>query len=190
MEGNNKVQPKPTPAPSGGGVMDVQAPQLKSTAPETPPVPPTASAPGVVPGPVPAPAANSESEDSKKPESGLSPELLAQAEAETKKSDTKPNAPKIPKNRGPIVVIALAIIVALSLAGLAIYAYLQSQESSPTTQPVSDQIGTEDAEPAEVTPATSQEIEDMSKELDDAINATPEDEEIPDGGLSEDTVGL
>lgn len=133
------------------------------------------------------------SEDpSDKPNQGLSAELLAQAENETKKPAKDSHellaAHASRKNRGQLLAIIIAVVIALALSGIAVYAYLQSREE--IDQPSQDANTVQQESESSTQPATSKEVEDTAKELDETINATEESQEIPDSGLSESSVGL
>lgn len=151
--------------------------------------------------PVPEPPAAEQPQptDASAPAKGLSPELLAQAQAES----GKPTEPKLdekqkhddknpllsahaPKKGGRKVVVVVAVVIALALAGLAVYAYTQSNGSSDNSTHDSSQEHSDSS----TQPATAHDVEDAAKELDNTVNATNEAQEIPSDGMTEDAVGL
>lgn len=194
-----------------GNVMDVQVPNstqskpvMQDFAPRSAPESGDQPAPQQSPvedpaGDIPVVNPSTETEPYAAPEQarpGLSAELLAQAEKETKGFDARPghedllaaHAPK--KRKKPVTVIVVAIVLALTLAGVAVYAYLQSQ---PKANDSGAPEATSQSEPAAAEPeqpATPKDVDDITKELDSTINASPEAQEIPESGLNEEAVGL
>jgi uncharacterized protein HemX len=194
---DNQPTPPASPAPVRG-VMDIQArrPQPDSGTPPTQPVitPPVASSqPPAVAEPLPAPTTPTVPEppapETSRP--GLSPDLLAQAQAETAKpADHDPTHPKVPKKRGPTVAIIVAVVVALGLAGVAVYAYQQSQSDKPAHDANHMSQDESSTAPSNTQPATTSDVDAATKDLDSAIGATSEAQEIPESGLSESSLGL
>jgi uncharacterized protein HemX len=184
-----------------GNVMDVQPPTPQpsaSPAPSAPVVSGSSPASTEAPTPeVPAPAPTEPSLADETPEvksGGLSPELLAKAEAEFKGPETKGDGKPVaahPSHKGhkPVLVIVIAVVVALALAGAAVYAYMQSKDTD--TMEHNDQNTTHESSNTDTTqPATAKDVEAAAKELDNTVNATNEAQEIPDSGLNESAVGL
>lgn len=138
-----------------------------------------------------------ESNSPEQPKTGLSPRLIAQAEQETKQQEEARQAllaaRKAHTNRGPIIASAIAILVAVTLAGIAVYAY-KSQGATDTNkvdtsqQPVNRQNSAKTHEAAH--PASSYELDTLTKELDSTISATDESQAIPGDSLNENLVGL
>ena len=214
MEDHKKDETTTAPQPQSlprGNFMDIQAPGPRpsaSSAPVASPSPADTSTvikpkdddPGVTPVAIEAtepvetsvaqtPAEAPEAPDS--PSTGLRPELLAQAQEETNKSEHDKKellaAHASHKSHGPKLVIVIAVVIALALSGIAVYAYLQTQKdtksdkATDTTQHESERT---------VAPATSTDAENAAKEMDETIKATDEAQEIPESGISEQSLGL
>ncbi|HTE22612.1 MAG TPA: hypothetical protein VK674_06250 [Candidatus Limnocylindria bacterium] len=214
----DQAAPGHNPVPTrSGAVMDVQPPRPQSSSAGTPPARPgVASARPTMPGVsvTPAPSAPAPTPDlptdlpdpadlaptpPQEPasQSGLSPELLAQAQAETNPAAGKPSDGKNPllaahashKSKGPKLVIAIAVVIALALAGVAVYAYMQSKKTDPPADHM-DMNHTEEQTNQTTPSATNQEVEAAAKELDSTINTKDEAQELPDSDLSESSLGL
>lgn len=98
--------------------------------------------------------------------------------------ETKPEPPKSHKSRAPKIVIAVAVIIALGLAAAATVAYLQSREE---TEPLQES----DASQQEtVQPATTDDVDETTKSVDEALNETDTAQEFPEEDLSDQTLGL
>jgi hypothetical protein len=198
----------PTPAAGGiGGVMDVKPRETSDVSspvavspversesmpeePATTPPAPELYAPGEVHTETPAePTAGTGSVSSpdgaNRP--GLSADLLAQAKKEVEKKSPDANdllAAHASKKKGsmPKAAIAVAIVVALALSAAAVFAYLKTKEkeSTPTVVNTTNQ-------PAA---ATTNDVDGVTKDVDEAINGTGADQEMPESELSEQTLGL
>lgn len=180
-----------TPTPPRRPVMDIQAPR-PSAAPSQPSVPVTESP---APTPTPAPVEAPQSVEPQKP--GLSPELLAEAQKATGTApDDKSNDPHhkllaahAQKHHAPRLAIALAIIIAIALAGLTVFAYMQTQNKTHTNG--DDGHSQNESTTQQTTPAaTESNVDDASKSVDEAINAGDESKDIPESGLSNQSLGL
>lgn len=204
MENNETPQNTgQSPQPNQDGVMDVQPPnQQINPAPVSTELVPDSTSVSVQPSPStePALAPVESAQPNAATTQGLSPELLAQAQKETAKPDTAKNdsmllaAKRKQKNKSRTIV-AVAVLVFLALAGGAVYAYMSSKDTTGETQK-SNSTQEQEAQQQEVPveqkaqPATTEDIDSVTKDLDEAINATDEEQEIPDGGLSEGSLGL
>lgn len=176
------------PKQSMSGHEPVQAPAV-APEPTTPDIAQTKPFPAEI---VESPA---ESEPSTPSKAGLSPELLAQAEAETKQQEEAKQAllaaRKSHKNRGPIVASILAVVVALSLAGIAVYAYMSQNEADEPKRPTQETRSNDQTNSSGTSqPATAAEVEGLAKELDATISATDESQEIPGDSLDAGLIGL
>jgi len=188
----------PTPSPSGG-VMDVQPPQSAAPAPMPTPVPPAPMPPepagppvGAVP-PTPTPV----SPESQPQSSGLSPDLLAQAQQEVAPPTSTPNASHIPapsaKNsgkKGHKGVILVAVAIALILSGVAVFAYMASQKKDTDHHHMTDAQHTQTEHHQQAQPATATDVENMAKDLDSTASSKDEAEDLPDEGLGNQATGL
>lgn len=124
---------------------------------------------------------------------GLSPELLKQAEQETKKEEEAKQAmlaaQKANKRMGPIIVSVLAVIIALSLAGLATYAYISQSGSNNSVRPTSGAQSNSSTQEVSRS-STSTAVDDATKEIDDLLKSTTTSNEVPETSLSDSAVGL
>lgn len=93
-----------------------------------------------------------------------------------------PIQPVIHKSGAPILAIVTAVLVSIGLAGVTVYAYMQAQKDN---KPAASQTTTEDNSAAE----SSQEIEDTSKDIDKALEAS-EETDFPEGELSDESLDL
>lgn len=185
------VTKEPQPAAPATVQARPQSPAIQELQPvATTPVPevPAADAP------IPDLPQQSEAAPAQELRKGLSPELLAQAESEAQKQEQDKQkllaARAKNKRKGPIIASVIAIIAALSLIGTAVYAYLDSQKKPADTNQAQRDMPSEQAIDAQGAAAASSEIEAVEKELDAAINATDETQEIPQDGLDEESLGL
>lgn len=87
---------------------------------------------------------------------------------------------KLPKDKAPIAIILIAILVGLSLIGLTIYGYLQTQKKATTTT-------TTDTDTTQG--VTTEEIEDTVTSTDAAMEAL-EAAGLNTDDLSDDGLGL
>ncbi len=169
-----------------------QAPIVQD--PQPVPVPTSLPAEAAVVSPASDQLQQAEATPAKKVRAGLSAELLAQAESEAQKQEQDKQkllaARAKNKRKGPIIASVIAIIAALSLIGTAVYAYLDSQKKPADTNQAQRDMPSEQAIDAQGAAAASSEIEAVEKELDAAINATDETQEIPQDGLDEESLGL
>ncbi|CAN5680412.1 hypothetical protein BH23PAT1_BH23PAT1_3270 [soil metagenome] len=170
---------KPT-QPNNGQFMDVQPPKPESREP--------VGAPPVSDTPAPAPATPNPITDDSQP-SAQSPQIEP---ADTKAdgpvepvSDVSPlaisehvSAKKSHKSRLPVIV---AIVVALGLAGLGVFAYMQSQNSD--NLPLAPAAVQEE-------PTAEEELDQAVKEVDQAIEATDGAADFPEEDLSDPTLGF
>lgn len=97
--------------------------------------------------------------------------------------ETKPEL-KPHKSRAPKIVIAVAIIIALGLAAAATVVYLQSREETEPLQE-SDTSWRET-----VQPATTKDVDETTKSVDEALNETDTTQDFPEEDLSDQALGL
>lgn len=155
---------KVTPAP----VDSVEATGSNETAPTAQPVAVTEDS---IPGP-----ASQNSEQQAQPESSSTSEPPSNLPA--------PAAPSGHKAAAPLMAIIAAILVALGLAAVTVYAYMKSQDEAPKSTETS-QTETQDSVPA----ATSADVDQASGEVDEALNAS-EEADFPDSELTDQSLGL
>lgn len=94
-----------------------------------------------------------------------------------------PAAPSGHKASGPLFAIIAAVLVAVGLAAVTVYAYINSTEKDKKGIDNSQQESTK-------TPAvTSQDVDNASNDVDDALNST-EDTDFPDSELTDQSLGL
>lgn len=94
-----------------------------------------------------------------------------------------PTAPAGHKSSGPIAAIVAAIVVALGLAAVTVYAYMKMQNES---KPTSSQL--EDSNKQTETPV-SEDVDNATKDVDEAINATDQSG-FDEAELSDESLGL
>lgn len=99
--------------------------------------------------------------------------------------DDKLPAPAMPtghKAGGPIIAIVSAVVVALGLAAITVFAYLKTQQ---TDNPAPQQ-NTSANEPA---PAPAEQVDQATKDVDEAINAADE-AGLDETELTDESLGL
>lgn len=139
-----------------------------------------------------APAAEEEANSQDSGAETQTPEAQAAgSDADADKKDDAPASaaetpapiqPVIHKSGAPILAIVTAVLVSIGLAGITVYAYMQAQKDN---KPAASQTTTEDNSAAE----SSQEIEDTSKEIDKALEAS-EETDFPEDELSDQSLDL
>lgn len=109
---------------------------------------------------------------------------LAAPSAEPPSNLPAPAAPSGRKAAAPLGVIIAAVLIALGLIAVTVYAYLQSQEkSSKSTE--SSQTDTTKTTPA----VTGTDVDEASGEVDKALNSS-EETDFPDSELTDQSLGL
>jgi uncharacterized protein HemX len=111
----------------------------------------------------------------------------AKPEASEKAEEKNPFAvPDMPhkKTGTPIAAIAIAILVAVGLAGVTVYAYMKTQNETKSPYETGSQ---QTEQPASVTPA---DVDSTSKEIDDAVNSIDDSKDLPENELSDQSLGL
>ena len=98
-------------------------------------------------------------------------------------------AQKANKRMGPIIVSVLAVIIALSLAGLATYAYISQSGSNNSVRPTSGAQSNSSTQEVSRS-STSTAVDDATKEIDDLLKSTTTSNEVPETSLSDSAVGL
>lgn len=89
-----------------------------------------------------------------------------------------------PKRGAPVITIVVAIIVALGLAGLAVFAYMKTNETKKTpesNQPVS---------PAAAENVTTQDVEEVDSQTEADLNSVDEATDFPETDLSDQSLEL
>jgi hypothetical protein len=177
---NGNVTEPPKPA----GVMDVQRPRpqhqdAKPEDAEHKPAPPPTTIEVSEGGEI-KPAGNFESEHK-------TPEVIQQhiQEEHKKAEEQQQDAAKAKHKSGkPVFVILIAVLVALGLAGVAVYAYMQSNDTKSPSTSKSEST----SQPA--APATSTDVDDAAKDVDEAISSVDDTKDMPESDLTDQTLGL
>jgi hypothetical protein len=175
----------PPPAgPGVGGVMDVKPTQKPADTPSPLPIgAPTAERSEAMP---------QEASTAPPPEGdkmpGLSADLLAEAKKAVEGKSSNPNdssAAHAPKQKSnlPKAAIIVAIVVALLLSAAAVFAYLKTKDGSNNKPTVVNTTNQPSA-------ATTEDVDEASKEVEKTINSVAADQDLPESELSEQTLGL
>jgi len=164
MEDQN--QPKPE-----GQIMDVApAPPAESDNPSENPIVPSVSADE-------SPQTTENNASGNAAPTPAAPEQPAQ--------DGKLPAPAMPtghKAGGPIIAIVAAVVVALGLAAITVFAYMKTQQ---TDKPAPQQ----NTSANESTTAPAEEVDQAAKDVDEAINAADE-ADFNEAELTDESLGL
>lgn len=166
--------------PTAGQVMDIAPASSSRQQPSLRPAPTSPEAPSV--------SVSSESsspspqEPNMAPAATEAPELVSEADnhndAPAEQGPPTPAAAK-PRHKLPIATIVIAVVVALSLASTAVFAYLQ-QDDKPVVQAPTPQA-------SQVNQGT---VDDVQKEIDNSLNGLSDDTDFNETDLSDDTLGL
>lgn len=136
-----------------------------------------------------APAPSAEAD--KPPENPIIPTVSADESQQTPVAPKQPAhdgklpAPAIPtghKAGGPIIAIVSAVVVALGLAAITVFAYMKTQQTETPASQQSTSAG-------ETTPAPTEEVDQAAKEVDEAINAADE-ADLNEAELTDESLGL
>lgn len=186
MEDNkNKLPQSPqqtsSPTPPKSGVMDVQPPR-----PQNPTQPTGQSMESVHAEPQETSALGSEMH--RPPDDDTSDQPLAELAAKTE--DKKSDKPKLPVHdsgkRAPKAVISVAVVVAIGLIGLSVFAYMKTQDESPTAG--TDITTHQDGDNHE-TPATVGDVNAATTQVDEALKSTDETD-FSENELTDQSLGI
>lgn len=202
---NTTEEPKdaPKPTPVRRGVMDIQRPR-----PQQPLTPRRATAPAKVESSAPVeeePAFIPAAEETTPPAApvdtpppGKKPSIIEQAAAEDAQAADKHSEAHDPhqqmlaahasKKGRPVAVIVVAVLVALIMAGLTVFAYMKTKNSTKPTGDQSSQQPTA-SEKTQTQGATTADVDSVSKEVDNAAAAN-ETADIPESDLTDQSLGL
>lgn len=132
-----------------------------------------------------APAAEEETSSSSTDQEPTStPETAADGGDKDKAPEVQTPAPLQPivhKSGAPVFAIVAAILVAIGLAGVTVYAYMQTQKkpAADTTQTTTEDKSADDAK----------ELDDTSKDVDEALEAS-EEADFPENELTDQNLNL
>lgn len=128
--------------------------------------------------------ANSDQDSSKSEEqAGDSVESDEKDEASTAaEAAPAPIQPVVHKSGAPVFAIIAAVLVAIGLAAITVYAYMETQKDN---KPATTQTNTQEDDAA----ADSQAVDDTSKEIDKALEASDE-ADFPEDELTDQNLNL
>lgn len=86
----------------------------------------------------------------------------------------------------PVVAIVIALVIALGLAGLTVFAYMKNKDS---VKPESDAT-TQQPTVAKTTPATTGDVDTATKEVDTTLQEVDNTEDFADTTLTDAALGL
>jgi uncharacterized protein HemX len=92
-----------------------------------------------------------------------------------------PPKPVKHKSGAPIAAIIVAILVALGLVGVTVYAYMQSNKKTPATTTTTQQTTDK---------ATTQDVDQASKDVDDSLKSLDANKDFPESDLSDQSLKL
>lgn len=107
-------------------------------------------------------------------------------------SDNKPNLsmPELPahaKKKSPMLAILIIIVLALGLAGGAVYLYMKTKDSTKNTQATNNITDTTKTTEA---PITQTEVDNTAKEVDAAVDNLDDAKDLNANDLTDTTLGL
>lgn len=205
----NVPQAKPQTTPSrSAGVMDVQRPRVQGpiarrpVTPVTPAVTPPEAQAEPVPSPVePAQPATPPVDSVATPEDN--PEPTPKPTPEPTVSDAPVAAPEpVPsaapehsllsaqashKSDKPIAVIIVAVLVAMSLIAVTVFAYMKTQND---THPEANHTTTSPGGTHQQAAVTPNDVDTTSKEVDQTLSSLDDAKDFPDTELSDQALGL
>lgn len=130
------------------------------------------------------------SEMHRPPDDDMSGQTLTEL-ADAKPEDNESDKPKPPVHgsgkKAPKAVIAVAIVVAIGLIGLSIFAYMKTQDESPATgntDTTTHEDGDNHAEPA-----TANDVDAATKQVDAALEPVDETD-FSESELTDQSLGL
>jgi multisubunit Na+/H+ antiporter MnhC subunit len=175
MEDNNQSS-NPTATPTTGQIMDVQVspttPRVENTST------PTSFIPTVEADDSPMHVPPQESTQDENP----APEQANDTDKPSEESQSQPPAmPPAHKGSAPIAVIIAAIVIAIGLVGVTVYAYMQSQDKDEKTDTSQTQQTTPEV--------TGEDVDQTTADVDEALGAT-EEADFPEAELTDQTLGL
>lgn len=95
------------------------------------------------------------------------------------------DAPELPKHSGtPVVAVVIAIVIALALAGLTVFAYLKTRNTSPDTNTTTTQPSTTASK------ATTKDVDNTSKDMDTALSSVDDTKDFAATDISDTALGL
>ncbi len=177
MEDDTRPTNNQTAPASSGGVMDVKAPQPQAAG--VPPLPgsraeePLTSAP--LPDETPAPEdtiAPPESEHIMPSPPDHAEHLLA--------------AHANPKNHPPLAAIVIAVIIAVALVGVTIFAYLSTRDATHQQ----DDDHTAQQESTEQAAVTTTDVDDATQDVDSTLSSVDDAKDFPESDLTDQALGL
>lgn len=177
---NPEDQNSPKPAP-GMDVTPVQSAEVQSPAPEQPTVP--------VESPVVA--------DNEHQNIQAVAEPPAQESSEPEPQETEEPAPKESLaaekkshtgTRMPVLPILIAVTFAMSLAIVAVVAFVQRQDETKT--PVSTTETKQKTETTQTNEVTESDIDETTKALDQELESMNDDQDLPESELGDESLGL
>jgi hypothetical protein len=189
----------PGSARPSGGIMDVQRPKPTDTGPLNQPAEPEpgtsftpasgenpASVPPETPQPSNDPIAPPENESIAKPPESEPVDAPAHTPDEHTDETHPLLAAHATKKHSPVVPIVVAGIIALALIAVTVFAFLKTKE---TTTPDGDDH-TSPTHQETSSAATTQDIDDANKEIDQTLTAVDEAKDFPEADLSDQSLGL
>lgn len=98
-----------------------------------------------------------------------------------------------PHRNNKKLAIIITLFVGVLLAAVAVYVYMSAndntKEVSPTQTPSSAESTPQTRQP-KVEPATNEDIDEVAREVDEAINSLNDNDDFPEEQLSDESLGL
>lgn len=131
-----------------------------------------------------APAVEEDNENSSEQETPAASEPQTDGGDKDKDTEVKtpaPIQPVIHKSGAPVFAIVAAVLVAIGLAGITVYAYMQTQKkpATDTSQTATDDSKADDAK----------ELDETAKDVDKALEAS-EEADFPENEMTDQNLNL
>jgi uncharacterized protein HemX len=91
------------------------------------------------------------------------------------------------KSHPPIVAIIVAVVIALALVGVTVFAYMSSKND---TKHEGDDHEMTEQQSSQQSAATTTDVDDTSKEVDSTLGSVDENKDFPESELTDQALGL
>lgn len=98
---------------------------------------------------------------------------------------------KAPHRNNKKLAAVVTILVALLLAGTAVFVYMSANSNTEEAESTNDSVSNQQSTPeTEATPASTEDLDATAKEVEDAVKSLDETEDFAEEDLADDSLGL